>query len=171
MSEELENGLHYLTPEDFAMLHTESVDLQVALGLQSCKTLGDVAELLQDIRLHERVRTVNTIKEAISEGRLTSFAGLIAYLDELAPSVSIRPKALFQRVAWASCETRLPEDNQAALAACTHGAIVLAYWHGSDRHWEIAREDRQLHFTGDDPVTHWMKLPEPPEKEKVARHE
>ena len=132
MSEELENRLHYLTPEDFAKLHTESIDLQVVIGLQSCKTLGDAAELLQDIRLHERVKTVNTIKEAISEGRITSFAGLLPYLDELAPSIPIRPKALFQSVACASCVTRLPEDDQAALIACTHGAIVLAYWHERD---------------------------------------
>jgi hypothetical protein len=170
VSEELKDELHYLTPEDFATLHPESIDLQVALGLQSCKTLGDVEELLQDIRLHERVKTVKAVKEAISEGRVSSLEGLDRFLAEFAPSISIRQRTLFQRVAWASCKTRLPEDDLAALVACTHGAIVIAYWHRSDRHWEITREDRQLHFTGDDPVTHWMKLPSPPEKEEVNRY-
>jgi len=37
-----------LSPEDF--------DLQIVLGLQTCKTKQDVLNLLKDVRQHERLR-------------------------------------------------------------------------------------------------------------------
>jgi hypothetical protein len=44
---------NYLTMEESAM-PSDSVDLQVVLGLQECKTKEDALKLLQDIRKHER---------------------------------------------------------------------------------------------------------------------
>ena len=46
--------LHYLTEEEFKKLSKDEVNMQIALGLRSCKTLGDVIELLQDVREHEK---------------------------------------------------------------------------------------------------------------------
>ncbi len=48
-----EMTLHYLTTSELE-LSREEVNLQIALGLESCKTKEDVCELLEDVRAHER---------------------------------------------------------------------------------------------------------------------
>lgn len=47
--------LNYLTEKETEMIERE-VNLQIVLGLQSCKTKGDVFNLLNDIRTDERKR-------------------------------------------------------------------------------------------------------------------
>ena len=54
--------LHYLTEEEFKMPQ-KMVDLQVVLGLQSCKSKSDVVELLSDIREHERHLLLEELKK------------------------------------------------------------------------------------------------------------
>lgn len=46
--------LNYLTGDEFENLSREDVNMQIALGLRSCKTLKDVTKLLDDIRAHEK---------------------------------------------------------------------------------------------------------------------
>ena len=43
----------YLTNDEMKMGRRE-VNLQIALGLKSCKTIKDVCDLLNDVRKHER---------------------------------------------------------------------------------------------------------------------
>jgi len=45
--------LNYLTPNDLTLTR-EEVNLQLTLGLQTCKTKKDVCDLLNDVRFHER---------------------------------------------------------------------------------------------------------------------
>ena len=52
--------LNYLTDEEFKTLSREEIDLQIALGLRSCKTLKDVTELLEDLRQHEKYLIENS---------------------------------------------------------------------------------------------------------------
>ena len=54
--------LNYLTPEEFKMSKDE-VNMQVVLGLQSCKTKKDVSDLLDDIRAHERQNAQKEIEK------------------------------------------------------------------------------------------------------------
>ena len=44
---------NYLTSDE-ANMSNEGINLQISLGLQSCKTKKDVCDLLEDIRTHER---------------------------------------------------------------------------------------------------------------------
>jgi len=55
---------NYLTEKE-AEMQSDLVDLQIVLGLQTCKTKGDVLELLKDVRQHERIeiRKVTQKKE------------------------------------------------------------------------------------------------------------
>ncbi|MBE3095274.1 MAG: hypothetical protein IMZ52_09610 [Actinobacteria bacterium] len=46
---------NYLTEKE-ADMEPDMVDLQIVLGLQTCKTKKDVLELLQDVRRHERIQ-------------------------------------------------------------------------------------------------------------------
>jgi len=45
---------NYMQNED-ASWDRKTFDLQITLGLQSCKTKKDVLELLEDVRAHERI--------------------------------------------------------------------------------------------------------------------
>lgn len=45
---------NYLTDKE-AEMSRDLVDFQIAIGLQTCETKGDVMELLQDVRQHERL--------------------------------------------------------------------------------------------------------------------
>jgi hypothetical protein len=54
--------LNYLTPEEFK-LSKEEVNMQIVLGLQSCKTKKDVSDLLDDVRAHERENVQKEIAE------------------------------------------------------------------------------------------------------------
>lgn len=53
---------NYLTEEESKM-PDEMVDLQVVLGLQSCKTKKDVRELLQDIRTREKIKVKGILND------------------------------------------------------------------------------------------------------------
>jgi len=46
---------NYVT-EDEAKFEPDWFDLQIVLGLQTCKTKGDVLRLLKDVRRHERLQ-------------------------------------------------------------------------------------------------------------------
>lgn len=48
-----DNKTNYLTPKEMEMSR-EDVDLQICLGIQSCKSKGAVFELLSDVRKHEQ---------------------------------------------------------------------------------------------------------------------
>ncbi len=60
----------YLTKEELTM-DRQSVNLQIVLGIPSCNTKGDVCELLDDVREHEKLmlakeqssKNVNITKE------------------------------------------------------------------------------------------------------------
>jgi|GEM_PF-5925568 hypothetical protein len=54
MTEQKILKLNYLTEQEFKSLYSEQIDLQIALGLKSCKTLKDVTELLHDVREHQK---------------------------------------------------------------------------------------------------------------------
>ncbi len=53
--------LQYLTEKELEM-PKEMVDLQIVLGLQSCKTKSDVVQLLSDAREHERHLLLEELK-------------------------------------------------------------------------------------------------------------
>lgn len=55
----------YLT-EDELKMDRESVNLQIVLGLQSCSSKGEVMELLNEIRKHERLQLS---KEGVTDVR------------------------------------------------------------------------------------------------------
>jgi len=54
--------LNYLTEKETKMSE-QDVNLQVALGLRSCDTLGDVCKLLDDIRVSERKKLLEELDQ------------------------------------------------------------------------------------------------------------
>lgn len=46
---------NYLSEQE-ASMEPNLVDLQIVLGLQSCRTKNDVMNLLKDVRQHERLQ-------------------------------------------------------------------------------------------------------------------
>jgi len=62
--EQKNHKLTYLTQEEMKM-EKEMVNLQVVLGLQSCKTRADVCELLEDLRQHERFLLIKGLGEKV----------------------------------------------------------------------------------------------------------
>ena len=45
---------NYLTKEEMAWDDPDHVDIQIAIGLRTCKTIAQVKHLLKDVREHER---------------------------------------------------------------------------------------------------------------------
>lgn len=48
---------HYVTDKE-ALFNPANFDLQIALGLRTCKTIQDVLNLLKDVRQHERIKVI-----------------------------------------------------------------------------------------------------------------
>ena len=53
MTENKKTKWNYLTEKEAKSMTPDEVDLQITLGLQSCKTKKDVMDLLKDVRQHE----------------------------------------------------------------------------------------------------------------------
>lgn len=70
---------------------------------------------------------------------------------------------------WISVEERLPEVDERVLA-CVGIPGELSVWDGvrwNGEEWEAEEEAAYDYWTTiDDPVTHWMPLPEPPKEGK-----
>ena len=49
------NKWFYITPNGIVFT-PDGFDLQIVLGLQTCKTKKDVMDLLKDVRHHERIQ-------------------------------------------------------------------------------------------------------------------
>lgn len=65
---------------------------------------------------------------------------------------------------WISCSERLPDPLESVLV-CTDIQTVTMAWINGD-HWTFADAGNgHTENWGFDAVTHWMPLPEPPEKE------
>jgi len=60
--------MNYLT-EDEMQMSEDMVDLQIALGLQSCKTKGTAVSLLKDVRMHERLKLIKEIEKLFYMGK------------------------------------------------------------------------------------------------------
>lgn len=60
---------------------------------------------------------------------------------------------------WIACSERLPEDGELVLIAHVSGSVYIA-----DREGKYWAEDSGEWYD-DEKVTHWMPMPEPPEKE------
>ena len=58
---------NYLTSDE-ANMSNEGINLQISLGLQSCKTKKDVCDLLEDIRTHERQKCL--LKIALAKKKI-----------------------------------------------------------------------------------------------------
>lgn len=57
---------------------------------------------------------------------------------------------------WISVDERFPEKEQIVL--CCLGLVMNVYTYKGDRIWE----DSYGYWQKDEPITHWMPLPEPP---------
>lgn len=53
---------HYFVKNEMGF-DRESANLQAVLGLQTCKTKGEACEILNDIRLHERIKLLASLGE------------------------------------------------------------------------------------------------------------
>lgn len=54
---------NYLTEEEAKKFSREEANLQIAIGIQTCKTREEVCNLLEDIRLHERILLFDGLEE------------------------------------------------------------------------------------------------------------
>jgi hypothetical protein len=61
---------------------------------------------------------------------------------------------------WISCKERMPDKDEFVLCYCRANITVVLYWNGYN--WYSA-DSYNGYLSGF--VTHWMPLPEPPEKE------
>lgn len=50
---------NYATDKEAQALNPNEFDLQIVIGLQTCKTKKDVMDLLKDVRQHERLQLAN----------------------------------------------------------------------------------------------------------------
>jgi hypothetical protein len=66
MTEEQKKSFKYMSSSE-AVMPPKWFDAQIALGLKSCKTIGEVCELLEDVRKHERIIAENMADEAYDE--------------------------------------------------------------------------------------------------------
>lgn len=67
----------------------------------------------------------------------------------------------YRKQEWISVEDRLPKKEQIVL--CCLGLVMNVYTYKGDNTWE----DDYGYWQKDEPITHWMPLPEPP-KMKVG---
>ena len=66
----------------------------------------------------------------------------------------------YRLVRWVSVEERLPADRVWVLVSWgTQGELVIAHWRADEQEW-LDDQGKVVPAVG---VTHWMKLPEPPE--------
>ena len=71
---------NYLTSDE-ANMSNERINLQISLGLQSCKTKKDVCDLLEDIRTHERQKCLLKIALAKKKIReLEDYKGFVEHI-------------------------------------------------------------------------------------------
>ncbi|HDW3914198.1 TPA: DUF551 domain-containing protein [Escherichia coli] len=68
---------------------------------------------------------------------------------------------------WISCSERMPEDTK-MLLAFSQGEIVAAYWNWVVNPIDYKKYRAFTYLSGYilDDVTHWMRLPEPPQEAK-----
>ena len=67
---------------------------------------------------------------------------------------------------WVSVEERPPEKKQDVLMLFKSGNMAVGWWHDADEHitfW-CAYTDDGFYTDCDDMPTHWMSLPEPPDR-------
>jgi len=64
---EIDMKWNYATDKEANILSPDEFDLQIVLGLQSCKTKNDVMDLLKDVRQHERLQLANKTQKRISK--------------------------------------------------------------------------------------------------------
>lgn len=62
----------------------------------------------------------------------------------------------YRKQEWISVEERLPEIEQIVL--CCLGLVQNVYTYKGNNIWE----DSYGYYQKDEPITHWMPLPEPP---------
>ena len=65
----------------------------------------------------------------------------------------------WKQIEWISVDERLPEKEQIVL--CCLGLVMNVYTYKGDGIWE----DSYGYWQKDEPITHWMPLPEPPKGE------
>ena len=73
------------------------------------------------------------------------------------PEIETAIKAL-KNQEWISVEDRLPEDGQEVLCFCAGNLADVYTWTGEE--WE----DSYGYYEDGDIISHWMPLPDPPEK-------
>lgn len=103
-------------------------------------------KLLQQIRLAANRTSVGEISTNFISSR--EVVGLI--IDAPAEDVVAKSE-------WINVEERLPEKEQTVL--CCLGLVMNVYTYKGDNTWE----DDYGYWQKDEPITHWMPLPNPPQ--------
>ena len=84
------------------------------------------------------------------------------YQDEIVPMM----REQIENVKWVSVEKELPEKGKDVLMYFDSGNMAVGFWHDSDEHitfW-CAYTDDGFYTDCDCIPTHWMHLPEEPER-------
>lgn len=66
---------------------------------------------------------------------------------------------------WVSADTRLPQIGEMVLV-CTQSGVIDTAWRTAFSTPKGKWDTYSGAIIGDDRITHWMKLPEPPKEEK-----
>ncbi|HGX9098077.1 TPA: DUF551 domain-containing protein, partial [Escherichia coli] len=64
---------------------------------------------------------------------------------------------------WISCSERMPDDGQHVIILCD-GAFVLYAQYRDSEFFDVVRNGEEFFETQSRNVTHWMRLPEPPQE-------
>lgn len=92
---------------------------------------------------------------AENEGR-TDIANFIANI--IVPCIVGTP-TIEPKQEWISVKDRLPEEGQEVICFCAGNLTNVYTWTGEG--WE----DSYGYYEDDDIISHWMPMPEPPERE------
>ena len=94
--------------------------------------------------------------EDLAEEILQEYTNCYSEVDKEVLAKMIYNACCRKQSEWISVDERLPEKNQIVL--CCLGLVMNVYTYMGDGVWE----DSYGYFQKDEPISHWMPLPEPP---------
>ena len=116
----------------------------------------DADAYVEDLKdLYEKLKNISGKCESIRDKEIALLQ--MSLLSECVLILTEQP-TIEPKQEWISVKDRLPEKGQGVLCFCAGNLANFYMWTGEE--WE----DSYGYYEYDDIISHWMPLPEPPEK-------